>query len=38
VDLADNRDGDYELTLKGNVYRVRKAVHRSKLRMEGHQW
>jgi hypothetical protein len=38
VDIADNRDGDYELTLKGNVYQVREAVHRSKLRMEGRQW
>jgi hypothetical protein len=38
VDIADHRDGDYELTLKGNVYQVREAVHRSKLRMEGRQW
>jgi hypothetical protein len=38
VDIADHRDGDYEISKDGKAYQVREAVHRSKLRMEGRQW
>jgi len=38
IDIADDRDGDYEVTANGKAISAKEAVLRSKLKIESRQW